>query len=482
MRGTRHRRDLAAPAIVTLVLAALLAPALPPPAAAADDGTGAGFGSARQSPFALVGRIYALPEGTSRLPDFSRLEPIGRVWTTRLDVPPRDFSAGFPGVTDRFEWFAIDYRGRFYFPEDHRVRFWLLSDDGSRLLIDGKVVVDNDGVHAPREAGGEVFLRRGVHEIEVQYFQGPRWKVALVLSWDGPGKKVPFDTRAFAPVEVEEAGDCEVLLRMGSGILFDFDRADLRPDAREALGLVADELRDLDWESIVVEGHTDDRGSEQYNLDLSRRRAGTVADWLAAHGLPRERIRIAAWGESRPLVPNDSEEHRQRNRRVEIRVRLRCEGKGEAAGDVGTAGGWEPPPATSVEDAPVGVLDRQAFAGALPAWEEAARRWRPDPEVVRSLAAADPARIEVYFGSWCPDSAAHVPPLLAALDAAANPHLALVLVALDRAKHEPGGRARARGIERVPTVIVLRDGHEVGRIVETPRTTMDRDVAALLAP
>ncbi len=472
------------------------------PPAAARAGDAGSFGTARQTVFALTGKVYAIPEGTDRLPDFSRLQPVGTVWATTLNVPPRRFSDGFPGVTDRFEWFAIDYRGRFRFPEDREVTFWLLSDDGSRLLIDGRVVVDNDGVHPPREARGSVFLRKGEHEIEVQYFQGPRWQVALVLSWDGPepGKKVPFDSRAFAPVEIEE-GNCEVTLRLGSGILFDFDRADLRPEARRVLGDVAGEIRRLDWRTVVVEGHTDDRGTEAYNLDLSRRRARAVADWLAAHGFPRDRIEVVGRGETAPIVPNDSEEHRARNRRVEIRVKLRCGNGGASAGPgaAGSAageaaagpasgdaaagsGGWRPPPTTPVPRSPVGVLDPDHLGSVLPAWEEAVRSWKPDPAVVRTLREAGPARVEIFFGSWCGDSAAHVPPLLAALRAAANPRLRVVLVALDRGKHEPGGRARARRIERVPTVIVLRNGREIGRIVETPRTTMDRDVAELLAP
>ncbi len=464
-RSPRH-------ALLLLVLALAAVGGTAP--ASGDEGS---FGTGRPTAFALRGTIYALAEGTDRLPDFPGLEPIGTVWTTTLNVPPRYFSQGFPGVTDRFEWFAIDYRGAFHFPADREVTFWLLSDDGSRLYVDGKLVVDNDGVHPPRERSGKVHLSPGIHAIEVQYFQGPRYQVALVLSWDGPepGKKVPFDSRAFSPVEVEE-GDCEVTLRLGNGILFDFDRSDLRPDAEEALAAAADEIRRLPWKRVIVEGHTDDRGSDAYNRELSLDRAREVATWLVGYGLPADAIETIGHGENRPLVPNDSEEHRRRNRRVEIRVKLRC-------GDEAVAGAdrWTPPPTVPVAEAPVGEIDPARLDEVLPAWEEAARAWKPAPDVVRALREAGPATIEVFFGAWCGDSAEHVPPLLAALRAAGNPRLRILLLALDREKHEPGGRARARGIERVPTVIVLRDGREVGRIVETPRTTMDRDVAGLLA-
>jgi len=142
---------------------------------------------------------------------------------------------------------------------------------------------------------------------------------------------------------------------------------------------------------------------------------------------------------------------------------------------------WEPPPTTPVAEAPVGEIDPARLRDMLPAWEDAARAWTPAPDVVRTIREARPARVEIFFGAWCGDSAEHVPPLLAALRAAGNPRLGVLLVALDRQKHEPEGRARARGIERVPTVIVFRGGREIGRVVETPRTTMDRDVAEILA-
>ena len=145
------------------------------------------------------------------------------------------------------------------------------------------------------------------------------------------------------------------------------------------------------------------------------------------------------------------------------------------------AADWAPPPTVPVAESPVGEIDPARLGDVLPAWEAAVRAWRPAPDVVRALREARPARVEVFFGAWCGDSAEHVPPLLAALRAAGNPRIVVLLLALDRQKHEPGGRARARGIERVPTVIVLRDGREIGRVVETPRTTMERDVAEILA-
>jgi hypothetical protein len=91
-----------------------------------------------------------------------------------------------PGVTSRFEWFAIDYKGRFWVSEPGAYRFALASDDGSILYIDDKRVIHNDHQHPVLEKEGRIKLKTGVHRIRVSYFQGPRFYVALVLRVAGP--------------------------------------------------------------------------------------------------------------------------------------------------------------------------------------------------------------------------------------------------------------------------------------------------------
>lgn len=128
----------------------------------------------------------------------------------------------------------------------------------------------------------------------------------------------------------------------------------------------------------------------------------------------------------------------------------------------------------------VGPLPLEAYAERLPMWEQRARSWKVAPETLELLRTAPPARIEVVFGSWCPDSYDHVPPLVAALRAADNADLELELTGVDRQKQDPTGAAARLGVTRVPTVVVLRAGAEVGRVIETPAATMDLDVARIL--
>ena len=158
------------------------------------------FGTTVVNPSGLRGEIYFIRPGSLKLPDFEKLTPVGAIYTTSLNVPPQSFTKGFPGVTNRFEWFAIDYKGKFWIEEPGRYDFALRSDDGSRLYIDEKLVINNDGTHAPVTEYGKVDLAGGSHSIRVSYFQGPREMVALILAvGHGKGQWIVFDTNHFRP-------------------------------------------------------------------------------------------------------------------------------------------------------------------------------------------------------------------------------------------------------------------------------------------
>ena len=148
----------------------------------------------------LRGDVYLLEPNTASLPEFEKLEPIGAIYASALNIPPRDFQEGFPGVTDRFEWFAIDYTGNFWIERPGRYRFLLASDDGSKLYIDHKLVINNDGIHPIQSKDGTVKLKGGIHRIRISYFQGPRAHLALILAVARPGEKWRiFSTREFRP-------------------------------------------------------------------------------------------------------------------------------------------------------------------------------------------------------------------------------------------------------------------------------------------
>ena len=185
---------------MTIWLACCLAAAAlaqePPP----EEGVVASFGTTVVLPSGLEGKIYFIHQGTHKLPKFEKLKPVGKIYTTSLNVMPREFTTGFPGITDRVEWFAIDYSGRFYVANPGKYEFELASDDGSKLYIDDRVIIDNDGVHPPLRMKGSADLAGGIHRIRVSYFQGPRFHLALILAVARTGEPLrPFNTDEFKP-------------------------------------------------------------------------------------------------------------------------------------------------------------------------------------------------------------------------------------------------------------------------------------------
>jgi hypothetical protein len=166
----------------------------------AEDQTAYTFGTTVVDLSGLEGRVYFLEPGTQKLPNFAHMRPAGSVYTTSLNVWPQPFSEGFPNISDRFEWFGIEYTGKFWIENAGPCRFSLLSDDGARLRVDNKLIVDNDGIHRANAASASATLTRGAHEIKVDYFQGPRFTVALVLAIAPPGEPWRiFDTKDFKP-------------------------------------------------------------------------------------------------------------------------------------------------------------------------------------------------------------------------------------------------------------------------------------------
>ncbi len=180
----------------------------PAPAGAAPEAPA--FGSVRPASSAdLVGEIYLLDGGISQIPDFSALKPVGRIYTSELNVTPRRFDQGFPGISARFEWFAIEYRGVFGADPAGLYQFALTADDGARLYIDDELVVDNDGAHRAVTVNGEKHLTAGPHRIRVAYYQGPRLQLALVLECTRPnGARKVFNVRDYPvpPAAAPDAG------------------------------------------------------------------------------------------------------------------------------------------------------------------------------------------------------------------------------------------------------------------------------------
>ncbi len=127
-----------------------------------------------------------------------------------------------------------------------------------------------------------------------------------------------------AIAEAEEALKPEpvpAVIVLESDVLFEFDRAEIRPEFEPELDRIAALLRDNPDVRVYVDGHTDTAGPAAYNVRLSQRRAQAVADYLASKGVAPERMEVRAFGETQLAVPTPDGTPEPRNRRVEIRRR-----------------------------------------------------------------------------------------------------------------------------------------------------------------
>ncbi|HWX16844.1 MAG TPA: OmpA family protein [Chthoniobacterales bacterium] len=129
-----------------------------------------------------------------------------------------------------------------------------------------------------------------------------------------------------AGAEIKETAS-EIKISLQGEILFDFDKSNLRPAAESTLAQVAKMIGSYPRAQVLIEGYTDSKGSDSYNAKLSDRRAVSVKNWFAKHGVAANSMQTHGWGAAKPVASNthpdgsDDPDGRQKNRRVEITIK-----------------------------------------------------------------------------------------------------------------------------------------------------------------
>ncbi|NNE27910.1 MAG: OmpA family protein [Saprospiraceae bacterium] len=233
---------------------------------------------------------------------------LGVITLKEINVPEtvigQDF---FPGV-DRTTQFCMLLYSTFEVKRDAFYEFSLTSDDGSILWIDGAEVVNNDGGHQMRVKKDTFFLREGTYPAKLWYFQGLPDRFGLTLNVK-PVPKPKFEKYLISVKKFE----------LNTTLLFDTNTSELNPQGRKAFNDFIEEIHKTDFTRITVIGHTDDVGEASYNLNLSKKRAETIADLLRA-SFNDSSIKIDSMGkgESDPKAKGTDPSARAQNRRVEI--------------------------------------------------------------------------------------------------------------------------------------------------------------------
>jgi OmpA-OmpF porin, OOP family len=200
--------------------------------------------------------------------------------------------------------------------------FWFAMTDESPMLLPG-------GAGLPANWQGSVYagfrLERPEGDVFVSIFSVDRPAAGPI-----PGQPITLvdviETRGMATNQIVFVDAAAMEREIGAqgrvalyGILFDTDRADLRPESQRTIAEIAAFLRRDTSVNLIVAGHTDNQGAFDHNIDLSRRRAAAVVAALTReHGIPAARLTPFGAGMAAPVASNADEAGRQRNRRVEL--------------------------------------------------------------------------------------------------------------------------------------------------------------------
>lgn len=274
---------------------------------------GVGFDKEERIEGATVHVVYKGPVGTSSLEIFRNYEQLlsdlGFEETFKLDTGALGYLS------------STDFHQRFYFQSGYLTRKaheWTpFQDSKNQYYATGKKTVDGQTVTVAVlavESGG--------------------------LAWQEPSLKQPIDIKpvqavigvdvitakqiSYRMVEVKADDMAKAIAADGKldlyGILFDIDKTDLKPESKGTLEEVAKLLKSDPTLKLEVAGHTDNTGGAEHNMKLSAGRAAAVVNALVTtYGIDKARLQANGYGDTKPVAPNDTDQNRVKNRRVELR-------------------------------------------------------------------------------------------------------------------------------------------------------------------
>jgi outer membrane protein OmpA-like peptidoglycan-associated protein len=144
-------------------------------------------------------------------------------------------------------------------------------------------------------------------------------EVGCPLDTDKDGVYDYLDKCPNTPIELKVDKDgCPMKVTINLNVLFDFDKSDVKPMYHNEIKRAADYMIAYPWEKATLEGHTDSKGTDEYNQNLSQRRVDAIKNYLVEKfGVSADRLKTVGYGESKPIATNDTDEGRQLNRRVQ---------------------------------------------------------------------------------------------------------------------------------------------------------------------
>jgi len=238
-------------------------------------------------------------------------EKIAFISWDSINVPSRHIEEPFPDV-DKDRMFGMVLYSTMTIYEKSCYDFALNSDDGSKLWIDGKLVLDNDKDHQMRLLVKKISLVPGTYKVKIWYHQAYPDQYGFIF--DVKHSEGPCPEFEIKKPELPKS----IKFTLSSDISFDNDMYVIKESAKLKLDSIAQLIIKKQPKKINIVGHTDNTGSTEYNKNLSEKRAAAVQNYISNKTNTQIPLTAIAMGEEFPIENNDTPEGRSKNRRVEI--------------------------------------------------------------------------------------------------------------------------------------------------------------------
>ena len=187
---------------------------------------------------------------------------------------------------------------------------YIVFEDINTRLVVGRCRITSEGYYCIVLPSGKIYS----YYIDSKDF----YPVSRVIDFT-VANQLPNYQDNFKIVTYEEMKEQQTSVRINN-IFFDFNKSELKPESFLELDRLFKFLNDNPEIKVEISGHTDNVGSDEYNLKLSEARANSVKDYLVSKGINSNRINAMGYGKSKPVATNDTDEGRQLNRRVEFKI------------------------------------------------------------------------------------------------------------------------------------------------------------------
>ncbi len=238
-------------------------------------------------------------------------QKIGSVSWDEINISDRGTDEPFPDV-DRNRLFGMVLHSTMTISEKSCYEFILSSDDGSKLWIDDQIIIDNDKSHEMIQIKKKISLQPGTYKIKIWYHQAYPDRYGFIFDASiASGPCEPYVAKEATPPKLMK-------FTLSEDISFDRNQYTVKVAALAKLDSIAQLINQNIPKKVNIVGHTDNTGSQDYNKELSEKRALAIQEYLAQKMNTPITFAVRAMGELFPLVSNDTEEGRAKNRRVEI--------------------------------------------------------------------------------------------------------------------------------------------------------------------